>query len=123
MRSRLVCGLMLAMMCCAPAAQVGTRSLGNISDSPLENDPGFLARRARAMNAARQKALVADTAKLVALVRALDAEVQAGNGEGLTVAERAKLAQIEKLARHVKDRMVESDAEILSARQPFMRPE
>lgn len=122
MRGVVVRAAILALVCGvlpAQGGQAGTQSLGGISDSPIENDPAFQARRLRGLNEARQKAMVADAAKLVEVARALDAEVQAGGGEELTAAERAKLAQIEKLARHVKERMAESDADLVGPRPQF----
>lgn len=126
MRSALVRVVLAALACAAmaaPAGQVGTRGLGNIGDSPLDNDPVFLAKRERALNESRQKTLVADTAKLLALAQALDAEVQAGGGEELTVSQRARLAQIEKLAHRVKEKMVESDTDILRPNPLLMPPD
>ena len=56
-------------------------------------------------NAARQRALVGDADRLLALARALNAGVRE-DGTPLTASQRLKLAnEIEKLARSVKERM------------------
>ncbi|HWT65033.1 MAG TPA: hypothetical protein VN151_02880 [Terracidiphilus sp.] len=86
-------------------------------DIPQDQDPLLAAKRQRALNAARQRKLVEDTNKLLELARKLDAEVQAGNEAGLTPAQGARLASIEKLARQVKEKMIESDADL-----PWMNP-
>ncbi len=124
MRSTLVRVALAVLACAALAAPTGqvVRSPGNIVDSPMDNDPVFLAKRERALNEARQKSLVADTAKLLALARALDDQVQAGGGEELTAAQRAQLAQIEKLAHRVKEKMAESDTDILRTNPLFTPP-
>jgi hypothetical protein len=96
---------------------VGTRSLGGVPDTSIENEPSFRAWRMRALNAARQKALVTDTVKLLELARALDAEVRASGSEELTGSQRGTVAQIEKLAHHVRERMAESDADLVAPRQ------
>jgi len=69
------------------------------------NDPAERARQLRMYNAARQKAMVSDTNKLLKLARELDDEVSRTNPDSLTVAELRKVAEIEKLARSVKQKM------------------
>jgi hypothetical protein len=59
----------------------------------------------RALNAERQKLLVADTNKLLKLAAELDAEVSRDHPGALTVDQLRKLAEIEKLAHSVKDKM------------------
>jgi hypothetical protein len=99
-----------------PPARPDFRS-GKGLDTPQDRDPLLAAKRQKALNAARQKKLVEDTNKLLALARELDAEVQAGNEAGLTPAQGARLASIEKLAHQVKEKMIESDADL-----PWMNP-
>jgi hypothetical protein len=115
----LLCGVLTA----APAGQqTSTRPdlrSGGVLDTPSEQDPVFAAKRQRALNEARQKKLVEDTDKLLKLARELDADVQTGSQERLTAVQNAKLVQIEKLAREVKDKMAESDADLPWMRAPI----
>jgi hypothetical protein len=69
-------------------------------DNPIQN--GNLL---RALNADRQKSLVSDTNKLLRLVNELNAEIARTNPNALTEAQLHKVAEIEKLARNVKDKM------------------
>ena len=59
----------------------------------------------RALNAERQKLLVADTDRLLKLAAELDAEVSRDHPDSLTVDQLRRLAEIEKLARSVKEKM------------------
>jgi hypothetical protein len=59
----------------------------------------------RARNADRQKSLVADTNKLLRLVNELNSEVARANTGSLTPEQIRMVAEIEKLARNVKDKM------------------
>jgi hypothetical protein len=68
-------------------------------------DPVIAARQARAMNTARQKSLISDTDKLLKLAQELKAEVDNGNRSALTPVQLRKIADIEKLARNVKQKM------------------
>ncbi|MDR3740736.1 MAG: hypothetical protein P4L40_17110 [Terracidiphilus sp.] len=108
--------LLGGVLTAAPAGQqTSTRPdlhSGGVLDTPSEQDPVFAARRRKALNDARQKKLVEDTNKLLKLAQELDAEVQTGTEERITAAQNARLAQIEKLAREVRDKMAESDADI-----------
>lgn len=61
--------------------------------------------RLRAINRERQKALVSDTNKLLKLANELDSEVKGANPESLSPIQLRKLAEIEKLAHSVKDKM------------------
>ena len=70
-----------------------------------EPDPVFAARQLRALNVERQKALVSDTDKLVKLARELNAEILDGKNQDLTPPQLRKIADIEKLAREVKQKM------------------
>lgn len=79
-----------------------------ISTSAPPMDPQsqlFALRRWRALNAERQRVLVADTNKLVRMVTELDAEVHREQPEGLTAQQIHQLAEIERLARSVRERM------------------
>jgi len=70
----------------------------------------FIAKRAQALNADRQKSMVADTNKLVMLARQLDAEIASNPTDRLTSEELRKVGEIEKLARSVKAKMAQSFA-------------
>jgi hypothetical protein len=82
-------------------APVGTREDYDIpSRDPLEE-----ARRLRALNEARQKGIVSDTNKLLKLTTELNAEIARENRGALTQAQLRKLAQIEKLAHSISEKM------------------
>lgn len=74
-------------------------------DDTIERDPVFIARQLRARNAERQKSIVNDTEKLLKLAQELKTEIDIGNQSQLTLGELRKLAEIEKLARNVKQKM------------------
>jgi len=59
----------------------------------------------RALNAERQKELVADTDRLLKLTAELETEVKKNKSTSLTPDQLRQLARIEKLARSVKDKM------------------
>jgi len=59
----------------------------------------------RALNAERRRSLVADTNKLLKLAQELDAEVKSTSGDSLNSAELTKVAEIEKVAHKVKEKM------------------
>jgi len=69
-------------------------------------DPVMMERRIRVLNMERQKEMVADAAKLLKLARELNSEVAAQHSTTLTQEQLHKIAEIEKLARSVKERMV-----------------
>lgn len=97
------------------------------SPSPFgdtDRDPFQDEKRLRALNTARQKAMVSDTEKLLRLTTELNAEIAAGNDGTLTVAQMRKLAEIEKLARSVKEKMSTSVRAfpVYPAASPFQYP-
>jgi hypothetical protein len=59
------------------------------------------------MNVERQKQMVADTNKLLKLARELKDEVASSRSDSFTPDQLHRIAEIEKLARSVKDRMAE----------------
>ena len=79
----------------------------NASTDPLAAgvDPLDEARRMKRLNADRQKHLVSETQKLVALTEALYAEVAREDSDHLTPAQMRKLGEIEKLAKGVREKM------------------
>ena len=82
------------------------------STMPVGNlDPLMAERRLRALNIERQKRMVADAGKLLKLARELNEEVARANTGRLTPAELHKIAEIEKLARSVRQKMVNGVAE------------
>jgi hypothetical protein len=89
--------------------QPNSHSQGGLNGS-IETDPIFIAKRAQALNADRQKSMVADTNKLVMLARQLDAEIASNPTDRLTSEELRKVGEIEKLARSVKAKMAQSFA-------------
>lgn len=69
------------------------------------SDPVLAARQMRALNVDRQKSLVSDTEKLLKLAQDLNSEIETSNQEVLTQVQLRKIADIEKLARNVKQKM------------------
>jgi len=62
-------------------------------------------KRLNMINSARQKALVEDTNKLLALATQLNHEIAASNPGALSADQMRKVAEIEKLAHSVRDKM------------------
>jgi|HubBroStandDraft_5_1064220.scaffolds.fasta_scaffold75208_2 hypothetical protein len=87
-----------------PAQPVGVPPGGGLDDSPA-GDSVEEAKRLRALNADRQKSMVADVNKLLTLVNELNAEIARGNPDSLDSSQLRKVAEIEKLAHNVKDKM------------------
>ena len=82
--------------------------LGSSFDMPSPFDidgPIMHERLLRRINADRQKTLVAQTNKLLALVTELNAEVSRNDSASLTPAQLSKVAEIEKLAANVRKNM------------------
>ena len=82
------------------------------------NDPAMAERRLQALNVERQKRMVADASKLLALAKELNDEVAASNPGSFTVAQLRKIGEIEKLARSVRERMTARAAEMPSFSSP-----
>lgn len=76
-------------------------------DSPDDYDSILMERRLKALNIERQRQMVADVNKLLKLARELNDEVAAAGTDELTLDQEHKLAEIEKLAHSVKERMAE----------------
>jgi hypothetical protein len=66
-------------------------------------------RRLRMINAERQKTMISDTARLIKLTTELNEEVEKTNPDALSPIDLRKLAEIEKLAHEVKDKMSYSE--------------
>jgi hypothetical protein len=71
-------------------------------------DPLYEERRMNALNADRHRSLVSDAEKLLRLARQLEEEIAANSTDGLTSKEMKEIAEIEKLARNVKEKMARS---------------
>jgi hypothetical protein len=68
-------------------------------------DPLLMERRIRALNTERQKLMVADTNKLFRLAKELNQEIATENTGAWTPDQLRKIAEIEKLAHNVRERM------------------
>jgi hypothetical protein len=68
-------------------------------------DPIMAERRIRALNTERQKLMVADTNKLFRLAKELNQEIATANTGSWTPDQLRKIAEIEKLAHGVRERM------------------
>jgi len=88
-----------------PFPQPIGQSVGGGLDDGREPNEIDAARRFRALNDMRQKALVSDTNKLLKLANELEVEIHQANADSLTPDQLHKLATIEKLARSVKEKM------------------
>jgi hypothetical protein len=122
----LACATALFLAMAAPSwAQnggVSIRSLeqpvgGGINDissgSPLDDEKVL-----SALNADRQKALISDTNKLIRLVNNLNDEIARSEPASLTSTQLRKMAEIEKLARDVKEKMRQSVRGMPAYHQP-----
>ena len=87
------------------AQPVSGRPAAGGHDAQETDSPKFTPRMLARVNDERQKELVADTAKLLALAQQLQAEVDKSNKDQLSVSVVKKAEEIEKLARSVKDKM------------------
>ena len=97
-----------------PPAQPGA---GIDNDIAGGNSPE-IEKMLRSQNAERQKSLVSDTNKLLRLTNELNAEIARTSPEALSDAELRKLAEIEKLAHSVKEKMSTSVRGTPAYRQP-----
>lgn len=99
----------------AQTQQVGSTSHGQWGQLPMQqadqsypgqnSDRAMEEKRLNALNAERQKTMVADANKLVKLAAELNADVN-GKSEGqLTADQLRKVAEIEKLAHSIREKM------------------
>jgi hypothetical protein len=88
-----------------PFQQTATQEQVRALEQFPDNDPVEKERRLRALNAQRHKSMVSDANKLLKLARELEDEVSRTNPDSFTPAELRKVAQIEKLAHSVKEKM------------------
>jgi len=68
-------------------------------------DTVFQERRMRQLSALQHKSMVSDTDRLLSLVKELNAEISNSTEASLTAEQLRKVAEIEKLAHSVKDKM------------------
>jgi hypothetical protein len=78
------------------------------TSASAEADPVYDQRRMKALNADRHRSMVSDTEKLLQLAKQLDSEIAGNSTDGLTSQEMKQVAEIEKLARSVKEKMARS---------------
>lgn len=99
--------------------------VGSREDYDIPNrDPVEEARRLQALNAARQKGMVSDANKLLKLTTEFNEEIARTNSATFTPAQLRKLAQIEKLAHSVSEKMsstVLPSTEVQSPLDPRLR--
>jgi hypothetical protein len=74
---------------------------------PLDPNNSMAMRMARERNAIRQKQIVADTNQLLLLAQQLNESVSKSNSHQLSVDVVKTAAQIQKLAKSIKDKMRE----------------
>ncbi len=81
--------------------------LRSLDDPRLDNPASriFAERRLQALNAAQHQAIVDDTDKLVKLVTELNQQINSSNAHSLTPHQQQMVAEIEKLAHSVRDKM------------------
>jgi hypothetical protein len=99
--------------CSSVAKPAGQQTMPNPMTQPSRtpfdgfgsNDPVLAARQMRALNTERQKSLVSDTEKLLKIAQELNSEIETSNQQELTQVELRKIADIERLARNVKQKM------------------
>lgn len=108
---------MVIFMLAGLAVRSQSRPPGDIINRPApmptdpasagDYDPIMMERRMNALNNERQKEMVSDTNKLLKLAKEVNDEIAARDTGGLTPEQLHKIAEIEKLARGVKDKMAD----------------
>lgn len=111
--ARTAIGLFFLLLCGAAApVPAGQQPVHNpwtqhqpfdTSDEPEQ--PSLAARQLRAMNVDRQKTIVSDTDKLLKLAQELNSEIETTPENELTPMQVRKIADIERLAKNVKQKM------------------
>jgi hypothetical protein len=71
----------------------------------MPGSPIFYQKRLQMLNAAQHQSMVADTDKLLKLVADLNSQINTSNSKSLTPEQLRMVAEIEKLAHSVKDKM------------------
>lgn len=134
----LVLGLGAVLLLASPCGGQTPRSVSNGSQMgrgiPSSHDmdqpqietaaPVYAEKRMKMLNAAQHQSMVADTDRLVKLVADLNAQINSSKASTLTVEQLRMVAEIEKLAHNVRDKMrmsVRSAANNeVGAEPPFM---
>lgn len=93
--------------------------MGSMAPPPDEYDPAAAERRLNALNIERQKQMVSDANKLLKLARELNVEIAANDTGELSDSQLHKIAEIEKLAKSVKERMADG---VPQAPRPIAAP-
>ncbi len=115
----LFCAAGVVAACCAgvraqsPADIGGSgrgfpQASGTIADGSDQMDSVQAERRLNALNSERQKSLTADAGRLLKLATELNQEIAQSNTGALTPAQLRMVAEIEKLAHNVRDKMAMS---------------
>jgi hypothetical protein len=103
-----------------------SQTSGQRAEGPFQNmdnrGPEMRQRQLRALNADRQKSMVADTNKLLKLVTELNAEINSSHADTLTANQIYRLNEIEKLAHNVKEKMGTSVQPMQMITQPPSPP-
>jgi hypothetical protein len=87
-----------------PGGSLGQQA-GPLSGDGSDDNPVEQQKRLKALNVERQKSMIADTNKLVKLAGELNAELAGAHAESLNPDQLRKVAEIEKLARNIKEKM------------------
>ncbi len=111
----------------APAGQAPIPNpLNQHPQSPFDAygdmDSAVAEKQLRALNVERQKSMVADAGKLLKLAGELHAEIDGGSSASLTLAQLRKVAEIEKLAHSVKQKMSQTVGGGPAFHEPFPAP-
>lgn len=121
------------MLICAPVVASAQSSGGMIvpqtpgnpqfpgdasGSNPLDGPQAM--HRLRQLNVARQKAMVSDATKLLALARELNDDLTANRGNISPAEQRKKIAEIEKLAHSVKEKMTYVEGAGINTRNNLM---
>lgn len=85
---------------------------------PNPIDAKMQQKRMKALNTARQKALVSDTNKLVKLAAQLNAQINSAHQGHLTEDQLRTVAEIEKLAKSVREKMSDASSGAPSVQEP-----
>jgi hypothetical protein len=96
----------------------GRPDMSPLSNNDGDYDPVMTERRMRALNSERQKQMVADANKLLKLAKELNDEVATANENAFTADQLRKIAEIEKLAKNVRERMTAGIGQAPSTMSP-----
>jgi len=83
-----------------PPREIEQQTLESMGTTPV-----FYEKRLQMLNAAQHQAMVADTDRLLKLVADLNSQINSSNSNALTPDQLRMVADIEKLAHSVKDKM------------------